>query len=406
MSGYAHLSIETVADYLASTPEVRDLVDTSALVDIREVGDGNLNLVFIITDAAGRGVVLKQSLPYVRLVGPVWPMTPERARREAHANRAHARFAPSAVPHVHHFDTERYIITMEDLSDHTVWRTALNSGLRHDGAAEALGDYIARIAFGTSVLGAADPEAHKLRVAAAINPELCTITEDLVFTEPWVDAGRNSVLPDNAVDARAVADDAFMVARIGMAKWTFMTRAEALIHGDLHTGSVMVRAGGDGRVDSVRAIDSEFAFYGPIAFDLGALWANYVIAAARAGALGEGARMRWCLNLISGTWHAFESTFRQQWPQRCDPRVFTDDVGERLLAQWQEEAWVFAAAKMTRRIIGLAKASDIETLDPQVRVGAARAVLRTAALAVRECCADADPDRLIGLAGEQIAAHT
>ena len=35
---------------------------------IREVGDGNLNLVFIVEGDSG-GVVVKQALPYVRLVG-------------------------------------------------------------------------------------------------------------------------------------------------------------------------------------------------------------------------------------------------------------------------------------------------------------------------------------------------
>ncbi len=55
-----------------------------------------------------------------------------------------------------------------------------------------------------------------------------------------------------------------------------MTHGEALIHGDLHTGSVMV---GGGRTV---AIDPEFAFYGPVGFDLGALWANAIIASVRA----------------------------------------------------------------------------------------------------------------------------
>ena len=42
-------------------------------------------------------------------------------------------------------------------------------------------------------------------------------------------------------DVAAYADDPDVIAAIGAAKWNFMTHAEALIHGDLHTGSVMVR---------------------------------------------------------------------------------------------------------------------------------------------------------------------
>ena len=45
---------------------------------VREVGDGNLNLVFIVKGPKG-SVCVKQALPYVRAAGPSWPMSPERA---------------------------------------------------------------------------------------------------------------------------------------------------------------------------------------------------------------------------------------------------------------------------------------------------------------------------------------
>lgn len=78
------------------------------------------------------------------------------------------------------------------------------------------------------------------------------------------------MLPANEVDAAELAADEEFVAAMGRAKWLFMTKAEALIHGDLHTGSVMVRSPeGSTECDSVRVFDSEFAFYGPVAFDLG-----------------------------------------------------------------------------------------------------------------------------------------
>ena len=69
--------------------------------------------------------------------------------------------------------------------------------------------------------------------------------------------------------------DAAALDGLSVLKHRFMTHGEALIHGDLHTGSVMV---GGGRTV---AIDPEFAFYGPVGFDLGAIWANAVIATVR-----------------------------------------------------------------------------------------------------------------------------
>jgi len=150
---YAFLDAGSVPGYVAADPVLAALVDTGDLEPVREVGDGNLNLVFVVRDRSGRGLVLKQALPYVRLVGPVWPLSPRRAWHEAHALRLHGALAPDGVPRLYGYDEARYVVAMEDLSDHTVWRTALNAGRRHDGAAEALGRYVADVAFGTSALG-------------------------------------------------------------------------------------------------------------------------------------------------------------------------------------------------------------------------------------------------------------
>lgn len=399
---YEFLTVDTVADHIRSVPSLAEQIDADNLVSVDEIGDGNLNLVFVAKDAQGRGLCLKQSLPYVRMTGPDWPMTPERSRLEADSLRHHGPLAPGLVTEVLHFDHDRFIIALEDLSDHTVWRTALNEGQIHDGAAAAAGRYVAGVAAGTSALGL-EREELAARLADSVNPQLCQITEDLVFTEPSVDAGRNSVLPANEVDAAELAADEEFVAAMGRAKWLFMTKAEALIHGDLHTGSIMVRKPEDStECDSIKVFDSEFAFYGPVAFDLGALWANYTIAAARAHALGEDERAQWALGLITQTWDAFETEFRRRWPDRLDKRVWGEPFLEELLATWQQEAWLFAAAKMSRRIVGAAKTTDIETLPEELREGAARGVLQVARQAVRDYASDSAPAAFAALAGTML----
>ena len=52
----------------------------------------------------------------------------------------------------------------------------------------------------------------------------------------------------------------------------FCEKTQALIHGDLHTGSVMVTH------ESTQVIDPEFAFYGPMGFDIGAFIGNLFLA--------------------------------------------------------------------------------------------------------------------------------
>ncbi|MGJ3508698.1 S-methyl-5-thioribose kinase [Enemella sp. A6] len=377
MSDYEFLTVDTVAEYLRTRPGLSEHIDPENLVDVREVGDGNLNLVFLAKDDTGRGICLKQSLPYVRMTGEGWPMTPERARREANALRTHAALTPDLVPTLYDFNHDRYVMAMEDLSDHNVWRGLLNESESHEGVAEAMGRYVGSLAFGTSVFALPREELSE-QIAATQNPQLCEITEDLVCTEPVHDIGRNSVLAANQPDADAFAADPAVRGALGWAKWIFMTQAEALIHGDLHTGSVMVRRGEDGRVDSIKAFDPEFAFYGPVGYDVGALWANYVIAAARALALGEDDRAHWCLSLIGRTWDSFTAEFIRLWPSRRDDRIWDDTFRDERIEQWRRDAWLFAGAKMSRRIVGAAKTTDVETLAEPVREGAARGVLRTA----------------------------
>ncbi|MHB1289062.1 S-methyl-5-thioribose kinase [Georgenia sp.] len=401
---YEFLTVDTVADYVRFRPGLAGAVDPDRLTAVEEIGDGNLNLVFRLQDDDGARLILKQALPYVRMTGDGWPMTPERAQHEVDSLRAHHGLTPDLVVEVLDYNPERFIIAMEDLSEHYVWRHALNQGLVHDGAAAAVGTFVGALAFGTSAFGM-DRQALADRVAASVNPELCVITEDLVFSEPCVDAGRNGTLPANAPDAAELAADEVFVTAMGRAKWLFMTKSEALIHGDLHTGSVFVRSPeGSSTCDSVKVFDSEFAYYGPVAFDLGAAWANYVIAAARAYALGADERAEWALGLLGQTWDAFEAEFRRRWPERLDARVWRETFLDELLATWQQETWLFAAAKMSRRIVGAAKTTDIETLPEDVREGAARGVLRTARQLVRSYTEDSRPDALARIAGATLRA--
>ena len=382
------LTVATVPAYLVARPHLAGPVDPASIVSVDEVGDGNLNLVFIVQDAAGNGVVVKQSLPHVR-VDPSWPLTRERAAREAVVLGVHERIDPAHVPAFHGFDAENLALSIEDLSDHAVWRGELNAGRLHTYAAAELGRYVGAVGFATSVFGTPGPERRRA-IAAATNPELSEITEDLVFTEPYVDHEHNGWLPANDDDVRALRDDRPFVREIGLAKQRFQESTQSLLHGDLHTGSVFVRAEGA----SVRAFDSEFGTYGPTGFDLGAVWANLVIAAARAHVLGRSSDAETLLQLPVELIDAFEAEFRRRWPDRVDPRVYGDGVLEHTLAVTRSDAAIYGAAKAVRRIVGFSKVADIQTLPEPERAVAARFVLRAARTLGLARLDDADPRAL------------
>ena len=125
------------------------------------------------------------------------------------------------------------------------------------------------------------PEEKKARVRQFIDPEMCKITEDLVFSHPYYDADTNSFNPLIRRDVEAIWKDDALRREVAVLKERFMTCGQALVHGDLHTGSIMVTE------QDTKVIDPEFAYYGPMGFDIGALLANLFLSYASHEGLTE-----------------------------------------------------------------------------------------------------------------------
>ena len=158
-------------------------------------------------------------------------------------------------------------------------------------------------------------------------------------------------------------------------KLKFMSQPETLIHGDLHTGSIMVTA------SDTRVIDPEFAFYGPMAFDIGAILANlimsYLASPGHERVSGERRAFdAWVLETVEAVWTQFADKFLALWRAGANgdayPAVlFAGPAGEtRLEAERQaymdklfSDAVGFAAAKIIRRILGLAHNLDFESIE-------------------------------------------
>lgn len=238
---YAPVDGAKLASILAGLPDLRArLGGKPAEWRVREVGDGNLNLVFIVEGPAG-GLVVKQALPYVRLVGESWPLPLERSWFEYNALVEEGRYAPRLTPQVFHFDREQAMIVMEYLSPHIIMRKGLVRGIEYPRFAADIAEFLAATLFHTSVLAGTAAE-HKRRLELfARNVELCRITEDLVFTDPYREAPLNRwTSPQLDADKRAFETDAPLKAAAQARKYQFLTAGQALIHGDLHTGSIML----------------------------------------------------------------------------------------------------------------------------------------------------------------------
>lgn len=371
---YRALNEEEAIRYARQLP---GLFNESAPLVNREIGDGNLNLVFHVVDRhSDKGVIIKQALPYARVVGESWPLTLDRARIEAEALQKEAELAPGLVPKVIYYDPKLALTVMEDLSDHIILRKGLIQRRRYPRLAEDIATFLARTLFFTSDYSL-DPASKKELVRQFINPELCSITEGLVFTDPYYDAETNSFNPYIHPQVEAIWNDQALKREVAALKESFMTEAQALLHGDLHTGSIMVTA------VSTKVIDPEFAFVGPIGFDVGAFLANLFLSfASHEGQPGQEAERReyqaWLLETARQTWHGFEEQFRALWREHVRDEMwntpgYVDQVLQGILA----DSAGFAGCKMMRRVIGLAPVADLESIeDAVVRAEAERLALR------------------------------
>jgi 5-methylthioribose kinase len=375
------LSAETLPVRLGGNAAVKEKIgDESSRWSIEEVGDGNLNLVFIVTGETG-AVIVKQALPYVRLVGESWPLPLKRSFFEYQALKRQGERDPGMVPEILFFDEAQAIIVMEFLTPHVILRRALIQGRELPKIGGDLGLFVARTLFRGSDLSMETREKKADVALFSDNVELCDITENLVFSDPYFEAALNRhttpQLDPLVAELRADRDLKVEAQRL---KHLFSAKTETLCHGDLHTGSVMVTD------DETRVIDPEFAFYGPISFDVGMLianfWMSYFSQSGHETAPGARDSMRaYLLATIDTLWETFRNEFAHLWrterkgilyqaslfEDRQDPLAAEQALNIVIDEIWREMLG-FAGIEIHRRILGLAHNADFETItDPDRR---------------------------------------
>ena len=397
------------------------------LLDIREVGDGNLNFVYIITHVGLNGeckrLVVKQALPYIRVVES-WPLTLDRAGFETRALQQQRQICPKHVPQVYHYNPILALLIMEFVPDpHMILRKAFIKGIRFTTFAGHLSTFLAHTLYRTSILACSGSEFRTNVSQWSKNVQLCALTERVVFTDPYTVTDANRwTSPHLDLYAKFFREDIHIKCAAVLFKERFLTVTQCLIHGDLHSGSVMACEG------STYIIDPEFAFYGPMGFDIGAIIANILLSFfSQAAATNaeeeeeeeeeEGEEKKspfstWLLHQMVFMYEQFELQFLELWDsdiaqgngngdgngngngkhigELCYADVFvyptTDkDTTANSLTQkrFMKQLWYdtlgFAGMKIIRRILGIAHVEDIEgILDVDVKAACERRALMLA----------------------------
>ncbi|PEY41509.1 S-methyl-5-thioribose kinase [Bacillus cereus] len=350
--GYRSLTEETAVQYAKENGYFGE----KAKITCHEIGDGNLNYVFRLQDGE-RSIIVKQALPYAKVVGESWPLSLRRATIESQALQVFAKYVPEYVPEVYGHDEELAVTVMEDLSALTITRKGLIEGEDYPLLSGHIGRFLAYVLFYTSDFGLL-AEDKRVLDGKFVNPDLCKITEDLVFTDPFGNYETN----DYEKDLQPVLDELWcdkkLKLRVAQYKYKFLTRKEALIHGDLHTGSIFASP------SETKVIDPEFATFGPLGFDLGQFIANLLLNALSR----EGEKRNVLFYHIEKTWSNFVEVFTKLWVlEGVEPYTKEKQWLAIVLQNIFADAVGFAGCEIIRRTIGLAHVADLDGIQDENR---------------------------------------
>jgi 5-methylthioribose kinase len=377
-SCYFLMNTDDVIDYVK---EKLTIFKEDAELTCEEIGDGNLNYVFRVVDEKhGDSVIIKQAGHTAR-ISDEFKLSTDRMRIESNVLLLQDKLSPGLVPTVFLFDDVMSCCAMEDLSNYKIMRTALINHETFPAFADHITTFMVNNLLMTSDV-VIEHKAKKELVKQYINTELCEITEDLVYTEPFYDNNhRNELTPGNEEWIQStIYDDEELKLETAKLKFSFMNNAQALLHGDLHTGSIFIKK------ESTKVIDPEFAFYGPMGYDVGNVIANLFFAWANGNAHGNKDFTDWIEKTIEDVVDQFKEKFLYKWDQEV-AELTAKQAGfkEWYLGEVLADTAAVTGLELTRRIIGLAKVKDITSItDSDKRLEAERICLTAAVRFIKQ----------------------
>ncbi|MDZ5474068.1 S-methyl-5-thioribose kinase [Bacillus sp. 31A1R] len=370
-SAYFTMNEEDAIEYAKI---VLDVFDADAELTCKEIGDGNLNYVFrLVDEKTKKSIIVKQAGPVAR-ISDEFKLSPDRNRIESEILELQYKLAPGFVPKVYKYDPVMNCCTMEDLSDHQIMRTALMQHKKFPLFAEHITTFMVNTLLLTSDIVLEHKEKKEL-VKNFTNPELCEITEDLVYTEPFFDCPRNDVTEGTrSFVEEHIWNDEQLKLETAKLKFEFMTNAQSLLHGDLHTGSVFIKE------DSTKVIDPEFAFFGPAGYDIGNVLANLTFAYVSAKYTIENEKldyMNYLEDSIRDIVDLYKEKFLMLWDEKATEKVASyKGFKEFYLDGILKDTAAVTGLELCRRIIGIAHVKDITSIShEEYRVNAEKICL-------------------------------
>ncbi|NLC25697.1 MAG: S-methyl-5-thioribose kinase [Fastidiosipila sp.] len=357
---YFQMAVGDVVDFtLKKTKDYIDW-DIETMEAIVPPEHGNLNHVYRVLDGKGNSIFIKQASRTLRISEDM-TATLDRNRLESELLIIQDKYVPGMVPKIYFYDTVMSASGMEDCTDYTVMRNAMLAHEIFPHFADDISTFMVNTLLMTSDVVMNHVEKKK-RIKEFINPDLCDITEKLVLMEPYMDLyDRNNVYPPNAdfVQKELYNDEALHL-EVAKLKFNFMTNAQALIHGDLHTGSIFISQ------NNTKVFDPEFGTFAPMGYDTGNVIANLVFAYGNGLVYDKKDFCQWVLDTIRDTLDLFIEKFTLLYEQEAtEPMAKIDGFKEWYLNSILDDTAGYAGTELHRRTVGMANVTDLTTIEDE-----------------------------------------
>ena len=325
----------------------------------QEIGDGNINYIFRVKDEkTGKSIVLKQADKLLRSSGRNLSLA--RSQIEANILEIESKLAPNYVPKIYLYDKAMCVLAMEDISNYKNLRLELMKGKIFPNLAENIAEFLSTTLLLTTDLFM-DNNEKKENVKKFINPELCAISECLVFTETYNNNKSRNIISEGNEDfvERRLYKNLDLQFAVLKLKEKFMTYSQSLIHGDLHSGSIFINENG------IKIIDPEFSFYGPMAYDIGNVLGNLYFPLYRAKYFMDNSKefVEWLEETIKNIPELFYIKSKKLWNKIPNNNFFKNETYfEYYIKTILEDSLKYAGTEIIRRVVGDSKVLELTSL--------------------------------------------
>jgi len=367
---YYILNKNNIQDYVYTFKSMQRYFSNEPL-DIEEIGDGNINFVFKLQSKTNpsKALILKQAVPYLRCLGEDFNLNRKRMDFEIKTLESFEKLCLNISPKLYETSFEMSMIIMQYLDKHIILRKGLIAQNIYPHFSSQIGTFLAHNLFKSSSLHLNSREKRELIGFYNNNAELCSLSEQYVFSYALMEHESNNPSAKTNIHAKNLFLDKSFKKEVLKLKYKFMTQSDALIHGDLHTGSIMINQ------EESFVIDPEFSFIGPFAFDIGALIANLLISYASHKAQNHDLEYQeYLLKTIKEILEIFSKEFKELWKQEKESALLVENfLDEETLNSYKDEFILkilqdslgFAACKMARRMFGAAGVEDIQGIQDE-----------------------------------------